>query len=79
MDYCVYLAVDMPATGVLGKDLDGDPPNCACNYASVIGMLWCLCGHSRCDSGFAVCNEIRGVNYRQMVSDVVHKDLVPVR
>ena len=25
------------------------------------------------------CNEIRGVNYRQMVSDVAHKDLVPVR
>ena len=25
------------------------------------------------------CNEMRGVNYRQMVSKAVHKDLVPVR
>ena len=29
--------------------------------------------------GLITCNEIRGVNYRQMVSDVTHKDLVPVR
>ena len=29
--------------------------------------------------GGSQCNEIRGVNYRQMVSDVTHKDLVPVR
>ena len=47
-------AVDTPATGVLGKDPDDDPPNCTFNYASVIGMLWCLCGHSCCDLGFAV-------------------------
>ena len=40
-------AVATPATGVLGKDPDGDPPNCTFNYASVIGMLWCLCGHPR--------------------------------
>ena len=59
MDYCVYLAVDMPATGVLGKDLDGDPPNCAFNYASVIGVLWCPCGHSRCDLGFAASQAAR--------------------
>jgi hypothetical protein len=32
-------AVDTPADRVLGKDAEGDPPNCAFNYASVIGML----------------------------------------
>ena len=37
-------AVATPATGVLGKDPDGDPPNCTFNYASVIGMLWYLGG-----------------------------------
>ena len=26
-----------------------------------------------------LCNEMRGVNYRQMVSKAAHKDLVPVR
>ena len=25
------------------------------------------------------CNEMRGVNYRQMVSKAMHKDLIPVR
>ena len=36
-------------------------------------LLACCLANATC------CNEIRGVNYRQMVSDVVHKDLVPVR
>ena len=45
--------VDTPADTVLGKDLDGDPPNCTFNCASVIGMLWHLCGHGRPDLGFA--------------------------
>ena len=45
--------VATPADTVLGKDPDGDPPNCAFNYASVIGMLWYLYGHSRPDLGFA--------------------------
>ena len=52
-------AVATPATGVLGKDPDGDPPNCTFNYASVIGMLWYLYGHSRCDLGFAVSQAAR--------------------
>jgi len=47
-------AVDTPATDVLGKDEDGEPANCTFNYASVIGMLWYLYGHSRPDIGFAV-------------------------
>jgi len=47
-------AVDTPATDVLGKDEDGEPPTCTFNYASVIGMLWYLYGHSRPDIGFAV-------------------------
>ena len=25
------------------------------------------------------CNEMRGVNYRQMVSEAVHEDSIPVR
>ena len=51
--------VSAPADKVLGKDLDGDPPNCAFNYASVIGMLWYLYGHSRPDLGFAVSQAAR--------------------
>jgi hypothetical protein len=45
---------ETPAMDVLGKDQDGDPPNCAFNYASVIGMLWYVEAHSRPDIGFAV-------------------------
>ncbi len=51
--------VSTPATEVLGKDLDGDPPNGTFNYASVIGMLWYLYGHSRPDIGFAVSQAAR--------------------
>ena len=47
-------AVSTPADSVLGKDVDGDPPNCSFNCASIIGMLWYLYGHSRPDLGFAV-------------------------
>ena len=52
-------AVSTPADRVLGKDLDGDPPNCSFNYASVIGMMWHLYGHSRPDLGFAVSQAAR--------------------
>jgi hypothetical protein len=45
---------ESPAMDVLGKDQDGDPPNCAFNYASMIGMLWYVEAHSRPDIGFAV-------------------------
>ena len=48
-----------PSDGVLGKDLNGDPPNCAFNYASVIGMAWYLYGHSRPDLGFAMSQAAR--------------------
>jgi hypothetical protein len=51
--------VDTPATDVLGKDEDGDPPNCTFNYASVIGMLWYVYGHSRPDIGMAVSQAAR--------------------
>ena len=47
-------AVDTPADVVLGKDQNGDPPMCTFNYASVIGMLWYLYGHSRPELGFAL-------------------------
>ena len=52
-------AVSTPADSVLGKDTEGDPPNCSFNYASVIGMLWYLYGHSRPDLGFAVSQAAR--------------------
>ena len=47
-------AVDTPANEILGKDEDGDPPECTFNYASVIGSLWYVYGHSRPDLGFAL-------------------------
>ncbi len=46
--------VATPAEGALGKDSEGDPPNCAFNCAGVMGVLWCPCGHLRPDLGFAV-------------------------
>ena len=51
--------VDTPATDVLGKDEDGEPPNCTFNYASVIGMMWYVYGHSRPDIGMAVSQAAR--------------------
>jgi hypothetical protein len=50
---------DTPADDVLGKDLDGDPPDCAFNTASVIGMMWYVEAHSRPDIGFAVSQAAR--------------------
>jgi hypothetical protein len=38
----------------LTKDLDGDPPQDAFSYASVIGMLLYLSGHSRPDISYSV-------------------------
>ena len=52
-------AVRTPADQVLGKDELGEPANCTFNYASVIGMLWYLYGHSRPDLGFAVSQAAR--------------------
>jgi hypothetical protein len=44
-----------PATAMpLVKDKDGEPPNAAYSYASVIGMLLYLQGHSRPDITYAV-------------------------
>ena len=37
-----------------------------------------ICGYLEL-FGLITCSEIRGVNYWQMVSDVVHEDLVPAR
>ena len=51
--------VSTPATECLGKDEFGDPANCAFNYASVIGMIWYLYGHSRPDIGFATSQAAR--------------------
>ena len=51
--------VKTPATEVIGKDLDGDPPDCAFNYASVVGMLWYLTNNSRPELTFAVSQAAR--------------------
>jgi Reverse transcriptase (RNA-dependent DNA polymerase) len=42
------------AIGALPKDADGSPCNEDFNYASVVGMLMYLSGHSRPELGFAV-------------------------
>lgn len=59
LDIADLPAVDTPATEVLGKDEDGDPADCTFNYASVVGALWYLYGHSRPDLGFAVSQAAR--------------------
>jgi hypothetical protein len=51
--------VDTPADEVLTMDKNGDPPNGTFNYASVIGMMWYLYGHSRPDLGFALSQAAR--------------------
>jgi hypothetical protein len=51
--------VDTPADQCLGKDEDGESPHCTFNYASVIGMMWYLYGHSRPDLGFSVSQAAR--------------------
>ena len=43
-----------PADQCIGKDEDGDPPNCDFNYASVIGMAQYLYSHSSPEIGFAL-------------------------
>ena len=51
----VKITKETPATRApLPKDQDGDPPNGHYNYASVIGMLLYLAGHSRPDITYAV-------------------------
>ena len=47
-------AVATPSDGALGKDPEGDPPDCTFNYASIVGVSWCPHNHSSPDLGFAV-------------------------
>ena len=51
--------VSTPANVVLGKDPGGEPAQCAFNYASVIGMMYYVTGHSRPDLKFAVSQAAR--------------------
>ena len=46
-------SVATPATEVLGKDEDGEEPDCTFNYASVVGMIGYLYGHSRPELAFS--------------------------
>ena len=46
--------VSTPADTILHKDEHGDPATGDFNYASVIGMIWYLYGHSRSEIGFAL-------------------------
>ena len=46
-------SVATPATEVLGKDEDGEGPDCSFNYASVVGMIGYLYGHSRPELAFS--------------------------
>jgi Reverse transcriptase (RNA-dependent DNA polymerase) len=50
---------ETPADDVLTMDKEGDPPYGTFNYASVIGMMWYLYGHSRPDLGFALSQAAR--------------------
>ena len=45
---------DRPATAILGKDENGDPPCEKWSYASIVGMLMYLSSNSRCDIAFSV-------------------------
>jgi Reverse transcriptase (RNA-dependent DNA polymerase) len=64
---CVLEALDIedlppketPADKVLTMDKNGDLPSGTFNYASVIGMMWYLHGHSRPDLGFALSQATR--------------------
>jgi hypothetical protein len=57
---CLDGLPDSPADEVLTLDKNGDPPNGAFNYASVIGMMmWYLYGHSKPDLGFVLSQAAR--------------------
>ena len=51
-----------PASGPLVMDKDGDPPNGIYNYATVVGMLAYLTGHSRPELAFATSQVARFVH-----------------
>ena len=42
-------------------------------------MTMTMMRSNTCKEKMMRCNEMRGVNYRQMVSKAAHKDLIPVR
>jgi len=46
--------VTAPADTILHKVDDGGPTTGDFNYASVIGMIWCLHGHNRSELGFTL-------------------------
>ena len=56
-------AVSTPADEILHKDTDGDPATGDFNYASVVGMMWYLYGHSRPDLGFALSQASRFTHF----------------
>jgi len=56
-------ALSTPADTILHKDEDGDPATGDFNYASVVGMMWYLYGHSRPDLGFALSQASRFTHF----------------
>ena len=53
---------DTPATGYLAIDVDGEPPHETFSYASVVGQLNYLSGHSRCDITMATSQVARYIH-----------------
>ena len=62
---------DTPAaTNALPIDAEGDPPDQLYNYASVVGMLLYLSGHSRPDIAFAVSQVARFIHNHKRSHEV---------
>ena len=55
LDDAGYSKKTPAAYGALPKDKGGAPADGKFSYASVVGMLLNLCGHSRAELQFAVC------------------------
>ena len=62
LDHSDIKPVESPATNYLAIDEHGEPPYETFNYASVVGQLNYLAGHSRCDITFATSQVARYIH-----------------